>query len=146
MILIAGGQWGTLAVSNSGAELRSSHTSRTPSFCVLSVQDIALKQTLTHARIDRRPKVSTLQTIVVVCLAVLLLFALVHVAVGHSTATAADNCPLCAVMHSLAPFVVMAIALVLMPIEAPAPDCFEVRAIIRQWPPSLFNRPPPATC
>lgn len=99
---------------------------------------------LTHAGIDRRPKLSTLQTIIVVCLAVLMLFALVHVAVGHPTATAADNCPLCAVMHSLAPVVVMAIAMVLMRVEAPAPDCFEVRATIWHWHPTLFNRPPPA--
>jgi hypothetical protein len=110
------------------------------------VQDVALKAFLAHAGTDRRPKLNTLQMILVVCLAVLMVLALVHVAAGHSTTSAADNCPLCLVMHSVAPFVVTAIAMVLIRIGTTAPDFFEARAIIRYWHPNLFNRPPPACC
>jgi hypothetical protein len=110
------------------------------------VQDITLKAIQARTGTDRRPKLNPLQLMIVVCLAVLMVVALVHVADGHSTTSAADNCPVCIVMHSVAPLVVMAVAIVLIRTETPAPEFFEARAIIRHWHPNLFTRPPPACC
>ncbi len=83
---------------------------------------------------------------IVVCLVVLMLLALVHVADGHLTAGAADRCPICVVMHSVAPFVIMAVVMALIRIETHAPELLELREIVRYWHPNLFNRPPPAGC
>jgi hypothetical protein len=80
---------------------------------------------------------------VAVCLVFLVLVALFHVADAHSVASDADHCPLCIVMHSVAPVVVLALAILLIRIAAPAPELVEVRAIIRYWHPTLFTRPPP---
>lgn len=110
------------------------------------VQDAALKAIPAHERTDLRPKLSTLHVIIAVCLAVLMLLALVHVADAHSATNAADQCPLCVVMHSVTPFVIMALAMVLVRIGIQAPELFEARAIIRYWHPNLFTRPPPVGC
>jgi hypothetical protein len=83
---------------------------------------------------------------IAMCLVVLMLLALVHVADGHSTAIAADRCPICVVMHSVVPFVIMAVVMALIRIETHAPELLELRAIIRYWHPNLFTRPPPAGC
>jgi hypothetical protein len=101
---------------------------------------------LSNRRTDHSPKSRTLQMAVAVCLAVLMLLALVHVADAHSATKAADQCPLCVVMHSVTPFVIMALAMVLVRIGIQAPELFEARAIIRYWHPNLFTRPPPAGC
>ena len=110
------------------------------------VQDAMLTAILSNRRSGHRPKSRTLQMALAVCLAVLMLLALVHAADAHSATNAADQCPLCNVMHSVAPFVIMAVAMVLVRIGTQAPELFEARAIIRYWHPNLFTRPPPASC
>ena len=81
-----------------------------------------------------------------VCLVLLMLLAVVHVAFAHSVDTDADHCPLCVVMHSVVPFLVMMVAVLLVRIETPIPVLFEIQAIIRHWHSDLFNRPPPISC
>ena len=110
------------------------------------VQDVRLTAILAHRRDGDRPRSSTLQMAIVVCLVVLMLLALVHLADGHSTARAADRCPICVVMHSVVPFVIMAVVMALMRTGTQAPELLELRAIIRFWHPNLFTRPPPAGC
>jgi hypothetical protein len=78
-----------------------------------------------------------------VCLVLLMLMAVVHVAIGHSVDTDVDHCPLCVVMHSVAPFLVMIVAVLLVRIESAVPVLLEIRAIVRYWHPILFTRPPP---
>jgi hypothetical protein len=75
-----------------------------------------------------------------------MLLAVVHVAFAHSVDTDADHCPLCIAMHSVAPFLVMMVAVLLVRIETAAPVILEVRYIPRHWDPTLFTRPPPAGC
>jgi hypothetical protein len=110
------------------------------------VQDVALKAILANTRTDHRPKLSALKVMIAVCLVVLMLLALVHVADAHSATNAADHCPLCIVMHTVTPFVIMAVVMVLVRIGTQAPEFSEARAIIRYWHPNLFTRPPPAYC
>jgi len=81
-----------------------------------------------------------------VCLVLLVLLAAFHVAFGHSVETAADHCPLCTVMHSVVPFLVAMIAVLLVRIGAAPPVLLEVRKIVRYWHSILFTRPPPAGC
>jgi len=87
-----------------------------------------------------------LQTALAVCLIVLMLLAMVHAADGHSLGSSADSCPICIVMHSVAPFVIMAVVMTLIRIGTHVPDLPEVQAVIRYWHPNLFTRPPPAGC
>jgi hypothetical protein len=75
-----------------------------------------------------------------------MLMGLVHTAGAHSTTSDADRCPLCIMMRSVAPFVVIAAAVVLIRIGTPAPKLLEVRTIVRYWHPTLFTRPPPVGC
>ena len=110
------------------------------------VQDVKVTAILAHKQDGYRPRPKALQMAVALCLVVLMLVALVHVADGHSTAGAADSCPICVVMHSVVPFVIMAVVMVLIRIEIHAPELLELHAIIRYWHPNLFNRPPPAGC
>jgi hypothetical protein len=110
------------------------------------VQDATLTVILSSCRSDHRPKSRTLQMALAVCLIVLMLLAMVHVADGHSVASSADCCPICIVMHSVAPFVIMAVVMALIRIGTHAPDLPEVQAVIRYWHPNLFTRPPPAGC
>ena len=110
------------------------------------VQDVRLTAILAHRRDGHRPRSSALRMAIAVCLILLLLVALVHVADGHSAASAADRCPICVVMHSVVPFVIMAVIMALIRIETHAPELLEFRAIIRYWHPTLFTRPPPAGC
>lgn len=83
--------------------------------------------------------------VVLVCLALLVLLTAVQVAHVHSVATDADHCPLCIVLHTAAPVAVAAAAVMLVQIDAPAPE-FEVRAVTSLWLRQLFIRPPPALC
>ena len=114
-----------------------------PNFVYYLVQDVALTAILRHLRNDRGSESSTLHLVIVVCLVLLMLLASVHVADGHSTASDADRCPLCIMMHSVAPFAVAVAAIVLIRISTQAPKLIEVRTIIRHWHPTLFTRPPP---
>ena len=71
------------------------------------------------------PKSHALQMAFAACLVVLMLLALVHVADAHSATNGADQCPICTVMHSVTPFVIMAVAMVLVRIGTQAPELFE---------------------
>lgn len=95
---------------------------------------------------DRGSKPRVLKTAIAVCLILLMLLALVHVADAHSIASASDNCPLCIVMHSVVPFLIVAIVMALIRMGTHAPELLEVRALVRYWHPNLFTRPPPAGC
>jgi hypothetical protein len=78
-----------------------------------------------------------------VCLVLLMLLAVVHVAFAHSVDTDADHCSLCIAMHSVVPFFVMVVAVLLVKIGRPVPVLLENRAIVQYWHPILFTRPPP---
>jgi hypothetical protein len=93
----------------------------------------------------RRPKPRAFRAAVLVCLVLLALLAVVQVAHMHPLDTDADHCSLCIAMHSAAPVVVMASAVVLVKIGTTAP-VVEVRAVIRHWHSKLYTRPPPAGC
>ena len=67
-----------------------------------------------NCRSDHRPKSRTLQMALLLFVIVLMLLAMVHVADGHSVASSADGCRLCIVMHSVAPFVIMAVVMALV--------------------------------
>jgi hypothetical protein len=82
----------------------------------------------------------------VVCLALLVLLAVAQVVHVHTVDSDADHCPLCIAMLSVAPFVVMAAAVLLVRIDSPAPGWQEIFTIGRYWHPSLFTRPPPVDC
>ena len=110
------------------------------------VQDVALTAIPAYLRSDRSPKPRALQLAIVVCLVLLMLLGLVHTADAHSTASDAARCPLCIMMHSVAPFVIFLAAVVLIRFGTPAPKPLEVRSIVRYWHPTLFTRPPPAGC
>jgi len=80
----------------------------------------------------------------VVCLVLLALLAVVQVAHVHPTDGNSDHCPLCIVMHAVAPVATTAAVILLVQVGTPA-SAFETRAIIRTWHPTLFTRPPPVT-
>jgi hypothetical protein len=81
----------------------------------------------------------------VVCLVLLALLAVVQVAHVHPLMSDADHCPLCIVMHTVAPVSVAAAVIILVQVGMPAP-VLEARASIRPWSPTLFTRPPPSSC
>jgi hypothetical protein len=76
------------------------------------------------------------------CLVLLALLAVAQVAHTHPLVSDADHCPLCIVMHAVAPVAVAATVILLVPVGTPAPT-LEPRAILRHWHPTLFTRPPP---
>ncbi len=94
---------------------------------------------------DDRRKPSALLAVTLVCFALMALLAVVQVAHSHPLESDADHCPLCIVMHTAAPVVIAAAAVVLVKIEAQTP-IYEARAVVRYWHPKLFTRPPPAGC
>jgi hypothetical protein len=116
--------------------------------CILETgypyQEVKLTGQQTWMRASRRAKPNGF-AVVLVCLALLALLAVVQVAHVHSIGTDADHCPLCVVMHSAAPIAVAAAVIVLVQINAPAPE-LQVRAASRPWLRDLFIRPPPALC
>ncbi|HEY3706254.1 MAG TPA: hypothetical protein VGL22_14420 [Terracidiphilus sp.] len=81
----------------------------------------------------------------VLCLILLALLSLVQVAHVHSTATDADHCQLCIVLHAAAPSVA-AIALIVLVQFGSSLPALQTSTIIRPWHPTLFTRPPPAGC
>ena len=82
----------------------------------------------------------------VVCLVLLALLAVAQVTHVHAVGTDADHCPLCVVMHSVVPFMVMAAGIVMIRVGTASHSQLEARTICRYWHPTLFNRPPPAVC
>ena len=110
------------------------------------VQDVDLTAILTHLRSERGPKPNALRLAIVVCLVLLIMLASVHAADAHSAARDIDRCPLCIMMHSLAPFAALSATVVLIRIGTQAPKLYEVCTTVRYWSPKLFTRPPPAGC
>ena len=91
---------------------------------------------------DRRSKPLAFGLAAMLCLALLALLTVVQVAHIHALDRTADQCPLCIVMHSAAPVAAVSAAVVLVRTRAVSP-AFEERAVVRQWHPKLFTRPPP---
>jgi hypothetical protein len=99
-----------------------------------------------HSRSDLHPKPGALRAAMAVCLILLILLAVVHVAFAHSVDTDADHCPLCIVMHSVLQLLILMVAVLLVRIATATATWVEVRPIVRYWHPTLFTRPPPASC
>jgi len=81
----------------------------------------------------------------VLCLALLALLTVAQVAHTHPLESDADHCPLCIVLHAVAPVAVTAALIILVELDASTPACDE-RPAIRHWSPTLFTRPPPCAC
>ena len=81
--------------------------------------------------------------VALVCLALLALLTVAQVAHTHSESSDADHCPLCIVMHTVAPAIVAAAVITLVQIALAAPTP-EAHPITRIWHAQLFIRPPPA--
>lgn len=80
------------------------------------------------------------------CLLLLALLAFAQVTHFHELQSDADHCPLCVVIHAAAPVAAApAPAILVVPLGAPA-LAPESRPVLRTWHPSLFTRPPPASC
>jgi hypothetical protein len=86
-----------------------------------------------------------LPVVAAMCLILLALLAVAQVAHLHSSATDADHCQLCIVMHTAVPMAVAAAAVVLVQLGASAPSA-EPILIARQRQCRLFIRPPPVSC
>lgn len=110
------------------------------------VQDVALTGIQTHITDARGSRPTVLKVAIVVCLVLFMLLALVHVADGHSISNSTDRCPICIVMHSVAPLLIVALLIAMIRIRTHAPAQLEVCAIVRYWHPNLFTRPPPVSC
>ena len=78
----------------------------------------------------------------IICLLLLTWMTFIQVSHVHPVASDTDRCPICVAMHSAAPVatVVEAIEFVHEPAPLPPPV---VRAVVRRWQFTLFNRPPP---
>src|SRR5579864_6547558 len=90
----------------------------------------------------RRTATRNFAVATVVCLLLLALLAVVQIVHVHPLESDADHCPLCIVMHAVAPVAVTAAAITLVQVGTPAP-VIQMRAVIRPWHPTLFTRPPP---
>lgn len=95
-------------------------------------------------RTSTRPRSFAVAT-TALCLLLLAFLAFVQVAHVHQTASDADHCQLCVVIHSVAPVAIAAAIVILVPLGTPEPVS-ETRAAIRHWHPTLFTRPPPLGC
>lgn len=96
----------------------------------------------------RRRNSSRRMPVVLVCVTLVALLALLTFAQAthlHSNQTNADQCPLCIVMHSAAPVMASAAAVVLVPLGASSPQVEPLTAAQKPLS-SLFIRPPPAGC
>jgi hypothetical protein len=94
----------------------------------------------TKRRSERKPW--ALRATSLICLLLLTLLTFVQVAHVHPSATDADHCPICVVMHSAAPVAQVAAAIVFVRASAPVPVPV-LHAVARVWHCTLFNRPPP---
>ncbi len=94
---------------------------------------------------NRRPKPNVFGAAALLCLALLMLLAVVQVAHVHALDADADHCQLCIAMHSAAPVAIIAVLVVLIRIGRSEP-LVEARAVVRHWHPKLYTRPPPAGC
>lgn len=80
---------------------------------------------------------------VVVCLVLLALLTFAQVAHVHPNEAAADHCPLCIVLHSVAPVAAAAVLVILIRVGFSAPVPVLLEAVQPCWHASLFIRPPP---
>jgi len=110
--------------------------------CILESEDGRLTGFQLDRRQSRREQTNS-RAAVLVCLILLALLTFVQVAHVHDFDSNADQCPLCIAMHSAAPVVAIVAAIVLIEI-ATANQVVKVRAVVRPWHPTLFNRPPPS--
>jgi hypothetical protein len=76
------------------------------------------------------------------CLVLVALLSVVQVAHVHPSATDADHCQLCIVLHAAAPAAVATALVILVQLGSTSP-VVETRTAIRTWHPTLFTRPPP---
>lgn len=90
--------------------------------------------------LSRRPTGQGLA--VMVCLVLLALISMVQVTHLHQSATAADHCAICVVMHSAAPVAVAAAAIVLVQLGFSAPILVALTPV-RLRHSQLYIRPPP---
>jgi hypothetical protein len=90
-------------------------------------------------------KTRALGAATLLCLALLALLAVIQVVHTHAAGTDADRCPICVVIHTVAPVAAAAPMVVLVQVDRPAP-AFEPRSIVRYWHATLFTRPPPSGC
>jgi len=94
-------------------------------------------------RANRRWKGPEVSVTVVVCLSLLALISMVQVRHMHQSASAADQCTICLVMHSTAPVnEVTAGAIVLVQLGLSA-SVVQTLSQVRPWYSQLFTRPPP---
>lgn len=94
---------------------------------------------------ERRTGRLIVPAIAALCLVLLAMLAVAQVTHLHSSQTDADHCQLCIVMHTVAPVLAAAVAVVLVPMGASAPQA-EPILIARQRLSSIFIRPPPVSC
>jgi hypothetical protein len=80
-----------------------------------------------------------------VCLLLLAMLSVAQVAHLHQNSTDADHCPLCIVMHTAAPAMVVAVAIVLVQLGPLAPVA-EPILVVHKRQIRLFIRPPPVGC
>lgn len=109
-------------------------------------EDAPLRRNQARSRGGSNSKQTALRLATVVCLVLLAFLAVVQVMHVHAADSDSDHCTLCVAMHSVVPLVIMLVTVVLVRIATPAPRFLEVRAIARYWHPTLFIRPPPASC
>lgn len=95
-----------------------------------------------HQEPARRTTPRTFAVATVVCLILLALLTVLQIAHVHPLENDADHCPLCIVMHTVAPVAVAAAVIILIQVGTPVP-IVEPHSILRHWHPTLFTRPPP---
>jgi NADH:ubiquinone oxidoreductase subunit K len=94
---------------------------------------------------DRSTRFVTPRKVVVMtlmCLALMVLLAVVQVVHVHPLQSDADHCPLCIVLHTLAPVSVTPAIVILVQMGTLA-RVAEVRSVVRPWFSRLLTRPPP---
>jgi hypothetical protein len=90
-----------------------------------------------------RPAPRAFAAATVLCLVLLALLAVIQAAHVHPLESDADHCPLCVVLHAVAPVAVTAAIIILARVGAPV-LVSEPHVTFRPWLPTLFIRPPPA--
>jgi hypothetical protein len=81
----------------------------------------------------------------IICVLLVALMATIEVTHAHPVGADTSTCPLCIVMHTVAPVTPASAVIVMVPIGRPA-QVFKTRSIVRYWRPKFFTRPPPAGC
>jgi hypothetical protein len=95
------------------------------------------------SRESRRRSRFGVHAVVVVCLALLVLFTAIQLTHFHTSASEADHCALCVVMHSAAPVAAVASLILMVRLQALLPVMEPCPAPRRRVSPHT-TRPPPA--